>query len=1184
MTTTIRDGDIKILASKVMDDVPEGGGGPTGRVIEWGQSNQVFDDITEVARAGGQVSIRQTFGAVQTGNTAALMDANIIIEQPATDPNVSVTIAACGPFAQRSEIATAIANYLIAGTEWNGILLGNHVQGQGNVQIMHRVGTAAPPIGRTIVLVQGEGQPTEKRQYVRVIRTDTVERTFTYMTSSGEAKDYQALVTTCDIASRLDFAFTGSEPSRTFTREANAARLRDTTVADAMQFYGASPMTAAYTLGDSARQVKVASIYTQLVPSSRTERVTLGQRPAAQRSITLASGPREVTVPITPHTYRFKVGQENRGYSWTSILRPFPSPGTVVVSFMVLGTWYTCQDDGAGALVGDAVGTVNYANGSVAITLPALPDVGSAVLLQWGETTGFVNRSSSLLQVRQPEYVLQLDHAGIKPGTLQVQWESGGQLKTATDTVGVLAGHATGEINYAAGQLLIKPAAGAWIDAQGEFSISYQYATTITKNVAATVDAAGFATIALDSVPAAGSVQVQWVTVRNVSITSGATSTGASEGKANGVPGVRAVARAGGFFPSVKIYGFPNGVSTQALYSRHTITTSKTQEQQTHMLTDDGAGSFGARGSINYAGKSLTVKLVDLGATTEAWTTTYETAAQFESSVFSLSNAVPPGGSTSEAQKGGTGGTAAVSEQLLAASTVQVTYAEGFASPLTAVQTWQPPAVSIDLCPYTSQYVVPGSVQFTWMGHTYIDVDGDIIRDRTGTSAGVVAGRMDYEAGLAYLSEYLVTTTAPLVLQSLWTTRKQWTAGNVFFRTQAAPVAVQGITLSLADAAGNAITLTPDLEGYFNTSQSRGRIDYQSGLAEIQFGAFVDAAALTDAERAEWWYDGADVGAVQAGKIWKPLPVDPTTLRFNSVTYVYLPLDADIIGMDPVRLPSDGRVPVYRNGYYVVVGHTAALPAATLSNGQTINCARTRLSRAWIVGADGKKIQSGWTVDLDAGLVSVVDVAGWVQPVRVHHRIEEMARVSDVQINGTLTLTKSLSHDFPVGSVVSSALYTGTIRARVSHAFDQASWDGVTWADSVTGNPAPAQYNDTAFPLVVTNAGAVSERWVLKFTNTTTVEVIGEHVGNLGTFPIASDIAPLNPNTRTDVLAGVPYFTVPAGGWGAGWAVGNVLRINTVGAMQPFACIRTVQPSEAAGTDYTFGLTVRGDIDRAAQL
>lgn len=68
------------------------------------------------------------------------------------------------------------------------------------------------------MLVQNEGQPTEKRQYVRVIRTDTVERTFTYMTSSGEAKDYQACWSPpATLPASLEFAFTGSEPNRTFS-------------------------------------------------------------------------------------------------------------------------------------------------------------------------------------------------------------------------------------------------------------------------------------------------------------------------------------------------------------------------------------------------------------------------------------------------------------------------------------------------------------------------------------------------------------------------------------------------------------------------------------------------------------------------------------------------------------------------------------------------------------------------------------------------------------------------------------------------------------------------------------------------------------------------------------------------------------------------------------------------------
>jgi hypothetical protein len=103
----------------------------------------------------------------------------------------------------------------------------------------------------------------------------------------------------------------------------------------------------------------------------------------------------------------------------------------------------------------------------------------------------------------------------------------------------------------------------------------------------------------------------------------------------------------------------------------------------------------------------------------------------------------------------------------------------------------------------------------------------------------------------------------------------------------------------------------------------------------------------------------------------------------------------------------------------------------------------------------------------------------------------------------------------------------------------------------------------------------VTERWMLRILgNSSTFECIGQYVGNLGVGSINADFAPINPNTNA------PYFVLPALGWGQGWAAGNVLRINTVGAMQPLAAIRAVQPSEAAGTDYRFELLTRGDIDR----
>eukprot|EP01034_Spumella_vulgaris_P031667 gene31667-39118_t len=317
-------------------------------------------------------------------------------------------------------------------------------------------------------------------------------------------------------------------------------------------------------------------------------------------------------------------------------------------------------------------------------------------------------------------------------------------------------------------------------------------------------------------------------------------------------------------------------------------------------------------------------------------------------------------------------------------------------------------------------------------------------------TSSTASGSVDYAAGLATLTDYVVgAAPGTVTLQSLWTRRAAWNTASVFFRTQAAPLKPEGLVLTLVDLSGNALTVTSAADGTLSGDHARGKIDYEGGTAELQFGDYVDDATLTAAQKAEWWYSAADVGAVQAGKIWRPLPVDPSTLRYNSVAYFYLPLDADILGIDPVRLPPDGRVPIFRVGGFVVVGHTGTVPAATYSNGQTINCARTRLSRVYLIGADGKLIRSGYTVDLDAGLITVVDVSTWVQPVTVRHRIEEMTRVADLQIDGTLRFTSQLSHDFPVGSVVSSALMAGNLRARALPVWDQLNWDGVTWLDAV---------------------------------------------------------------------------------------------------------------------------------------
>lgn len=512
-------GDIKILASKVMDDVPEGGGGPSGTVIPDNNSNAVFPDVSEVDRAGGAVHIRQLHTHVQTADVDRLLGAHIIVSRIPNDDNVAVTLAECNPFDRRTDIATAIENYLIQGPEWNGYLFENHVQGQRSIQLFQRPGTPTPPIGRTLVLIKNEGLGTEYKQYVRVTSVESETRTFTYSTGGGYV-DYTGAVVTCDISDELREAFPGSPADRAFARNASKTIVRDTTVADAATYYGAVPLSAAADLGDIS--AKVVGIYSQLVPSARTETTALDQKPAAQRLLTLASAPRLIEVPIVPHSLRIRVGQENRGFSWVQMLKPLPAPGTVVISFMALGNWYTVQDDGAGGFTGSGTGTINYSTGSIAVTFPSMPDAGSSVLFQWGENTAFTNRSGAA-GYRMPEFSWQVAQAPIKPGTITITWQSGGATRTVTDNgTGDLTGDGTGSVNYATGQISLRPA--YMIDAGGEFNTQYTYTPQVTERFASVApDAGGFATLTLGEVPAPRSISVQWTTVRNCTTSAGST-------------------------------------------------------------------------------------------------------------------------------------------------------------------------------------------------------------------------------------------------------------------------------------------------------------------------------------------------------------------------------------------------------------------------------------------------------------------------------------------------------------------------------------------------------------------------------------------------------------------------------------------------------------------------------------
>ena len=172
---TILSGDIKFAASKVMDDVPEGGGGPTDTIITDGTSNAIFPDVSELDRAGGRVSLRKVFVRVDTDNRDTYLGSNVIIASPPEDPLVAVSMFSTGEvFDVRDSAKNRMESYLTPGPEWSGFLFENHIAGQRVVQLFQRSSDAVPNVGQTLVLIENEGLPTQKEQYIRATAVSVV--------------------------------------------------------------------------------------------------------------------------------------------------------------------------------------------------------------------------------------------------------------------------------------------------------------------------------------------------------------------------------------------------------------------------------------------------------------------------------------------------------------------------------------------------------------------------------------------------------------------------------------------------------------------------------------------------------------------------------------------------------------------------------------------------------------------------------------------------------------------------------------------------------------------------------------------------------------------------------------------------------------------------------------------------
>ena len=1195
------------MASQRLTDDSDGGGQMTGTEVVDGNVNNLFPDISRWDRVYGRVSMRKGFVHVNTDNNDTYNGAHIVLSRPAEDPRVKVCMFVTGDEnGERAAAMEQLESYVIRGPRTMTWLWDTHPVGSMMLQLICIPDSDIPDIGDVLCLAENIGQTSEKIEYVRL----------TSRADQGTVAGTGRRVVTVGIASPLQHSFSGYDLNVSTSQSTNVFQ---TNIAAGSHYYGVATLTQAAQAGDLL--LRLDSIFTNLVPATQGEtpmvdleiseagpvfssgqsyQITLtgmsGKsacyvgRGIARGSLTVSSGShaytdagdgilREgsaevgsidygaglitltsgvtfaATVGVTStvgvrdtqvaFTWNLIVPDIGAGNNYVSMLRPPPLPGTLIVDFIALGKWYRLRDDGNGILVPDAVntgtGTVNYNTGGVIITAAAIPDAGSLILLSWGaaqihtDLAGVVSQEMPLITATLP------DHP-VEPGTVKLSFATGSGTATAQDDGnGNLTGGVIGIVNYTSGIMSFRP---AQVPSGDTITASYDRQNAVAGGM--TFQGGGLTQAAQlpDSNIVPGSLS--WTCSFDFGIFSG-TSSGTNSGGSSTVT-------------------FPGPVSSQ------------------HAGQQGSANTPGV--SADFDAVAGTIAFYKSGDFTETWQETIrevwiENVATFDASLCKGLTAdwhCEKGYITKQVRHvyistlDGEGGGSASGR--LTACTWRYTLSHA------AVQTAD---VEITIPPYqlnllnnqdaAGYSIQPSSVLFTWGSGRYIDRDGQLMKNpEAATGIGAVCGAINYQTGDISLDVLDTSSTKINVISCIGRGGRQ-TVAMAMFRTPTAPVRPGSFTITGVTLDGRQVVGQADQGGYISGNLVYGSIDQTTGIVKIWFGDYTEAAG----NEGEGWFDGS---LVFDGDIFEPVAVVADTLRYGFVGYTFIPLDPTLLGLDTVRLPTDGRVPIFRVGDVVVVcnAQTTQL-GGTLTPGQVITLPRAADSVEIYDSSDpfARRVTTdNYTHETGSDTLTIAttaDFTGLTPPFSVMHKIEDMRLLSDVQINGQVSVSAPLKNAYTIsGSFVSTALAFGDLKSRSYNYFDQQSWStSSVWQDTVSGNEAPSTYDTINYPITTTNAGAVNERWALVFDTVEHFSIRGEHRGTIGNGYISQDCAPLNPATNQ------PYFFIDRRGWGSGWAAGNAVRFNTEGALAPVWFVRTTLQGEVTEPSDYFRTQIRGD-------
>lgn len=1175
--------DVKLLKSQRLTDETDGGGRATGVAVIDGQENNLFPDVSRLDRTLGRIALRKAFAGVVAETADPYLGAHAIVTKAPADPRVSVVLFSTK--SQTDERAAArnfIEGYVVPAVTAPFELLGNQLTGQRALACIQRQEQRLPEVGEVYQLVNGSST-----QYVRLTRVEARIENFTYEYANGNFVNFERRRLDLAISAPLSVTFPGGQPTPAGTT-APKSQVQTTQVADAARYYGISPLAAAISQGDLT--LRVASVYAPLVPSATRETPLVDQLGGYRRRLTLASGPAR-TLPLT---FAAATASQSRSFLGTAC-----TPGSVVLT--VAGGVY--EDDRRGGfrfISGTNSFTrleIDYETGQIDAYRSSAAYVGNAsvVYTPGASVTGQAVTGEIRVSLgnRGYAYTLNLAEAKPRPGTLVISYMALGKWQEISDPGnGDLIGEGSGSIAFATGSVSITlnalPDVGSSLiyqyvgqndaevtqrtggSVQAKAQIRHQLphdgvlpgslvVTYTSGNIARTLTDQGNGTLSgaggsgvifypsgelvmeLAMTPDAGTtIQYSYEQgeVSDVVLVMSADGAGLVSGTIAGAPLKPGSVRMG--WNVTRRQAVP-----AAMVGRGAAPVYESQITLARETVDNGSGGWvGFSGSINYTTGAFSLKVKgDYPFKEYSYQT--KSAGQWEGTKLELV-------ATTVTQAEGFGGSVAVRSQ-----SASLIYGEKTDS--------QPaPPVTFALLPGIAEPILPGSLILQWGGETYVDRDGVLFKNISSqTNAGVAVGSIDYQGGRATLTSYPAGVAPSITVLACLTTNAGFAVTGMTFRTPGAPLRPGSLQLT-AVRVDNAqiVTATADLNGNIDSAVIKGTVDNSTGITRLRFTTNpADETGASD------------------------VPLIPVLLRYNAVLYTSLPLDANLIGLDPVRLPADGRVPIYREGEVLVIHHTAETDIGTPTAGQVVALARDHQADIEVVDANGVALDvQAYTANRELGRVVFADPlvlndaegSPLVPPLRVRDRVEHMTVCTEVQISGALGINSPVPWDLPPGQTfVSSAVVWGDLQARLYRWFTQQTWNSSApnWTDNPVGGSTTAQYNLLNYPPVVSNFGCIAGRWALVFTSSTAFQVVEQQLGIIATGTTGADCAPINPAT------GTPYFTIRAAGWGSGWAAGNAVRFNTDACLGPLWICRTVLAGQGTVQDDTFKLQVRGDGD-----